>query len=110
MHQQQRVHQRKASTSSSTKQIIKVTRPRTYSKVESATKASMRRYEEINEREFIIDECIKETKKEISLRNNDPKNQMLPFDDLAKITFDKFTRTDKKSVISKLLSNEKLVE
>lgn len=44
------------------------------------------------------------------LRNNDHRNQMMPFDDLAKITFDKFTRTDKKSVISKLLSNEKMVE
>ena len=38
-------------------------RAKTYSKVESATKASMRRYEEANEREQIIDECIKETKK-----------------------------------------------
>jgi len=44
------------------------------------------------------------------LRNNDHRNQMMPFDDLAKITFDKFTRTDKKSVISKLLSNEKMVD
>jgi hypothetical protein len=70
----------------------------------------MRRYEESNEREQIIDECIREAKKEIFFRNNEQKSQGIPFDELAKITFDKFTRTDKKSIISKLLSNEKLVE
>jgi hypothetical protein len=34
-------------------------RARTFSKVESATKASIRKYEEANERDHIIDECLK---------------------------------------------------
>ena len=85
-------------------------RTKTYSKIESATKASMRRYEEANERDHIIDECIKETKKDIFYRNAENKGQNIPFEEISKITFDKFTRTDKKKLVTKLLTQDKLVE
>lgn len=69
----------------------------------------MRRFEEVNEKEQIIDECIKEIKKDIFFRNSEQKGQISPFEDITKVSFDKFTRTDKKSIIYKLLSNDKLV-
>ena len=61
---------------------------------------SIKRYEEFNDREHIIDECIKELKKDIFMRNNENKSEktVLP-DDFSKVSFDKFTRTARKNFI-----------
>lgn len=54
----------------------------------------------------MIDECIKEVKKEIFFRTHDhQKGLPVAFEDFGKVGFDKFTRTDRKQLVQALLSN-----
>ncbi len=60
---------------------------------------------------MIIDECIKELKKEIFYRTHEHKGlNNSPFEEFGKVPFDRFTRTDKKQLIQSLLANEKILE
>ena len=70
----------------------------------------MRRYEIANEREQLIDDCIKEIKKQIFFRTGDQKGQAVASDEINKVSFDKFTRTDKKNLIHKILANDKMLD
>lgn len=54
----------------------------------------------------MIDDCIKEVKKEIFFRTHDHSKGLTgAFEDFGKVSFDKFTRTDKKQLVQALLSN-----